>query len=225
MDEPRLGQIIEGPARRDAIHIAVFPATACERLSPGEHVGFPNPGDPEKVGKCEKPLGVVDPFLARDVEAGERFWLFLYPKSVTGLRHAWEHPAFPSSDERGGIPESADLGSARYDAARKWLLDLCEGREEDESADSACLVGVRTLIRLGAAALHSHRLRRADHEFHSIPDEAWDSSLVLETGSDFDLCYRLHPNRVEFWRNMSIVTGIPLPDERAVARSTFGCEC
>ena len=95
---PALGQLItDGDRRRDAIHIAVAPVVASARLMPGQHVGLVRDGSVELVGPCEHNLGIVDPFLSAPVEEGQRFWLFLYPGTITGLRHVWTHPDFAAA--------------------------------------------------------------------------------------------------------------------------------
>ena len=95
MNAPNLGNLItDGERRRDAVHIAVAPVTAAGTLALGQHVGFVAEGDIETVGISKSPVGIVDPFLREPVREGERFWLFLYPNTITGLRHVWTHPAF-----------------------------------------------------------------------------------------------------------------------------------
>ena len=100
---PQLGQLVpDGELRRDAIHIAVAPVTACCDLDPGDGVGLIGPpGDTELAGPVgSNNIGIVDPFLSERVKAGERFWMFLFPNTITGLRHIWTHPAFSSAVKR-----------------------------------------------------------------------------------------------------------------------------
>ena len=109
-----LGTIIGEGQGRDAIHLAVEPVVAGTLLSPGEDVGFLPDGT---VGVCEKALGIVDPFLEDTVKPGERFWLVVYPRQITSLRHVWSHPAFPESDVKGP-PVDASVSEA-------WLRKFC----------------------------------------------------------------------------------------------------
>lgn len=93
MNEPNIGQLCDDLAKRDAIHVAVAPVIAGEALAPGDHVGR-SIGGVFFILSPINCLGIVDPFLKSQVKKGEKFWLFLYPKSTTSLRHVWEHPAF-----------------------------------------------------------------------------------------------------------------------------------
>lgn len=92
MEAPKVGQKITGAAFRDAIHVAIAPVTAADTLEPGQHVGLD--GEGKATGKSTTYIGITDPFLQERVYPGEMFWLFIYPNTVTSLRHAWVHPAF-----------------------------------------------------------------------------------------------------------------------------------
>ncbi len=98
-----LGRIITTPQQRDAIHIAVAPVVAARIMKPGEHVGLNAEG---LAIYSTEPIGLVDPFLKSPVAAGDKFWLFLYPGTITGLRHEWAHPAF--GPEEKAICDKAD---------------------------------------------------------------------------------------------------------------------
>lgn len=131
----KLGNLIDETQRRDAIHIAVAPVVAAHILAPGEHIGFIGDGQ-QTVGRDGQPIGIVDPFLKAAVKAGDRFWMLLYPQTITSLRHDWVHPAFrhegahtesltPSIDDaRRRIKEIAFALDMDYDelmsAAKRW---------------------------------------------------------------------------------------------------------
>lgn len=112
-DVPKLGQLATGNEGRDAIHVAVIPVQAGESLTPGQHVRIVD-GKAMQLGPGD-PLGVVDPFLRRDVIAGDWFWLCLYPQTITSLRHEWTHPAFPAA--------AAPVGDKN--ASTAWLMAFC----------------------------------------------------------------------------------------------------
>lgn len=107
-----LGSIIDDKQKRDAIHIAVEPAIAGHQLRPGQDVGF-SAGVASDIGEF---VGIVDPFLKAPVKGGERFWLLVYPRKITSLRHVWSHPAFP---ETGAVPEARDLSAVEL--SRQWI--------------------------------------------------------------------------------------------------------
>ncbi|QYW02236.1 hypothetical protein PP740_gp037 [Stenotrophomonas phage Philippe] len=106
-----LGLIHFRPEKRDAIHLAVeaVEATAC--FEPGDHIGIIEgkayiagsafPRDQVKLETYPKTVpyhGIVDPFLHRGPNAGERFWFVMKPREVRSLRHVWEHPDFPEGE-------------------------------------------------------------------------------------------------------------------------------
>lgn len=95
-DLPQLGSLLpETERQRDAIHVAIVPVIAEELLQPGQHVGLSRPfGLDNYVSSAAPHIGIVDPYLTESVMAGDRFYLCLYPGTVTGMRHYWKHPDF-----------------------------------------------------------------------------------------------------------------------------------
>ena len=87
-----LGSLITEGETRDAVHIACLPAQAIETLRPGQRVRYKDGRAGNEYGED---LGIVDPFLGMPVRQGEWFWIMLYPRTITGLRHLWTHPMLP----------------------------------------------------------------------------------------------------------------------------------
>lgn len=148
MSDPLLGQFPNPYAQRDAVHVAIIPVTANSKLSPGDKIGvtedsgvFYSDSDPDE------PIGIVDPFLQRSVNKGERFYLCLFPGSVYGMRHHWLHPQFQTKAEsddgksemaRLVVQKCADDAGISLDeivrAANDYLDSgeyLCEGSRWD----------------------------------------------------------------------------------------------
>lgn len=112
-----LGTIIDAEQKRDAIHIAVEPVIAGERLNPGAHITVKD--GVARETSVNKGLGIVDPFLPGPVNKGQRFWFLMYPRMVTSLRHVWAHPAFP--DEVGTPAPAVKSESERW--MRAWAVE------------------------------------------------------------------------------------------------------
>jgi hypothetical protein len=140
-----LGTLIGPDEKRDAIHLAVIPAVCgAAKLHPGEHVyydGDSGAAFPVPVGEG---VGIVDPFLrAGTVNPGDRFWLVVYPREITSLRHVWEHPAFPPSGETETVltapvvHEVREIDGNEYtpDDSETWLRAALSGYYSDDIDD------------------------------------------------------------------------------------------
>lgn len=133
-----LGTIIDENAKRDAIHVAVEPCIAADRLLPGQHVGIV---DGKATRKAEKKLGIVDPFIEDIVMPGERFWLLIYPRTITSLRHVWSHPDF----EENNIPKTAEPELTEKEKSQLWINNFAdEIRQHPESLMNAADKWVET---------------------------------------------------------------------------------
>lgn len=100
---------------RDAVHMAVIAATAVKHVTPGEHVA---------LFQGKEPVGIADPFLKETINPGQRYWLFLYPRTITSLAHHWTHPEIPSQeafDDWVKVKERLENPSSR-----RWLEKFAE---------------------------------------------------------------------------------------------------
>lgn len=103
---------------RDAVHVAVFSAFSNTKLLPGQDVAVVERGEHDaKVAPHGEHVGIVDPFLRHSIEPGARFWVYLYPRTITALSHRWSHPAFEAT-EASYAPPSLKLES------EQWLKDF-----------------------------------------------------------------------------------------------------
>lgn len=151
-----LGSIIDENAKRDAIHLAVEPVVIGEDdMFPGQNVCI-------RGGKVfssgSKLLGIIDPFLKTPPNKGDKVWLIVYPRTISSLRHVWEHPDFKSQqykDKEISIVKSEE-----------WLKDFCE--ETDCPPYEEVLQAA--LENYSSDSLHFSGRDASG----SIPDEFWD---------------------------------------------------
>lgn len=107
---------------RDAVHVAVFSAVAENTVFPGQRVALVGEATQDAIvrGVVGEAIGIVDPFLTDPVFAGSRFWVYLNPRTITGLSHQWTHPAFEETAATYA-PPSDKL------ASEQWLMRFCGG--------------------------------------------------------------------------------------------------
>jgi hypothetical protein len=115
-----IGKLIDQERHRDAIHIAVAPIEAAHELRPGERIGIHEGKAFGAAVGLITAIGIVDPFLTHVILPGQKFYMFLFPGSISSLRHEWEHPAFV-----GVKPMSAPPPSDRVES-EKWLREYAK---------------------------------------------------------------------------------------------------
>lgn len=112
MSKIELGKKIEDrQPKRDAVHICILPALACsyDTLVAGTPVIISDKGVAFKCEDLTKAVGIVDPFLQTELNTGDCFWVFIYPKNITNVRHNWELSGVPKEDiNRDEDPEDTD---------------------------------------------------------------------------------------------------------------------
>lgn len=172
---PKLGSLITDEQHRDAVHIAVAPVTAGMEMYPGEHIGFN--GDAFVVRTDAKHIGIVDPFLRGPVSKGDQFYMFLYPNTITSLRHDWTHPDFQKEDELASM-EPTFHKLKGFPNEEKWIAAFAEkiGTTYHELMDAA----------YAYQTSGEYFCQGGDFDGHYIPEEFWEKyeTIKRETVSD-----------------------------------------
>lgn len=201
-----LGQILPSDPGRDAIHLATYVVAAGEKLFPGQHIGVMDGDKLQAFSTAEKLIGIVDPFLAGPVFPGQMFWLVLYPRTITSLRHVWSHPDF--AVEKPVMAKLADDREASEAWLRKWV-------EHNDCPDYDTLI---------AALKGEWPPTGTDADVDGYPDYynfqwgGWDDESLHFGGKD------AHSDiPPEFWDHISVVLGRTIePEKRA---KHFSCSC
>lgn len=129
-----LGTIIDETQKRDAIHLAVIPVQAGEILYQGQDIGIAEDGKAYLNNGIDfKQIGIVDPFLKDPlgIQVGQWFWLIIYPRKITSLRHVWSHPDVPDSEEVSSIKAPSRDKEASKQFIRNYISENC-GEDPDE---------------------------------------------------------------------------------------------
>ena len=197
-----LGTFIDEYQKRDAIHLAVEPVIAGERLWPGADIRLRD-GKAYRCENQELAVGIVDPFLPHDADPGQRFWLVVYPRKITSLRHVWSHPDFPES-------ELTDVEQI-YDAANK--LDAAQPNLKKVAASEAWIRKYADEIDL----TYNQLMTGADDWVHSNKHSRWPDYLVM--GGILEGV----STSPEFWIQYEILRDVKLDEN--VKTNFFSCSC
>lgn len=181
-----LGKIHEFTEKRDAIHLGVEPTVAGETLYPGQDIGIVE-GQAYPAIHGVKALGIVDPFLTEPVYEGQRFWLVVYPRAITSLRHVWEHPDFapaveleePEPTEEEIHRAAAMMGDPRA-LAKDWItawLEEVNAQLGDGDGNEITFEGLisTAMTHVGTTTWGGDYISRGGaFEGFYTPDEFWD---------------------------------------------------
>lgn len=173
-----IGKLLDGSYERDAVHFAVYPVIATEGLAPGGALQFTDHGPPYVKGTDQfyhhppgmpvrgQGIGIVDPFLSYPVKKGQRFWMFLYPASITALRHSWTHDQIPGTEEERERTVKRVADEILLQPHRQYLADLAKLLNVDPAE----------LMQRADLFLHTgeHWNEGSRFEGTYLPQEFWD---------------------------------------------------
>lgn len=199
-----LGSIIDKNAKRDAIHLAVEPVVAGETLSAGQDVGRKADGTFGSTGIKGKFLGIVDPFLRGRVHIGDRFWLIMYPRQISSLRHVWAHPDFPDEVEVKAVP----MPNAK---------EIVEKHKKNIKMETSAWKAAKERLQEFASELNESYASLMEHATEYV-----ESGTYWSAGDKFESIEM----PIHFWDDFELVTGMTVPDKSDEWYGYFfSCSC
>lgn len=193
-----LGTLIDERAARDAIHVAVEPVIAGTKLAPGQNVKLVD-GVAHYARDVNDGVGIVDPFLHDLVDPGQRFWLLMYPRTITSLRHVWSHPDF--DDVADPAPDK--------NASEAWLRDFCD-RSDCPAYETVIAAAIGGYVEVVDEIYGS--------EAYRIDDYGDGEIFLYFAGRDAH-----SPIPPEFWDHVETVTGQTVPSGKRATHFTCSC--
>ena len=234
---------------RDSVHIAIVALTVGEaEMQPGSAfflahgtTDVARPARPEYGGP--EPIGIIDPFLRLPdghwaIEPGRRVLGFLYPGTVTGMRHHWSHPAFDRRPPTPATRVELTGGVSEKERDREAFLRGLAERPDDEMAHKIYADWLDEQGEHREAARQrdwSAERQRADtwlHEFAERWNFDFDEMIAQAQHEDgyavargIDLHGRLelaHGDEDLFWQHLETLTGLHFSREH---QENFGWSC
>jgi hypothetical protein len=176
---PNLGQVPFAEAKRDAVHVAVVPATAGQRLFPGQRVFlYAGKAQPENSQFNPRCIGIVDPYRLGPVYPDAKFWLCLLPGSVTGMRHQWSHPLFDEEETPPAIGAAVEATAEFKEkmTAKGWL-------EGFATSHGLSMQELEECVREGVA----------NPEEAGMPFDSWDEEEMEDLWQRCEIYFGVRP--------------------------------
>jgi hypothetical protein len=122
MGDIRVGEILPGPAPRDAIHVPAAVFQTAEVMKAGDKVVFVG-NKIKKAGAFSPCLGHVDVWIEGTIPEGSWVVVIFKPGTARKVKHTWSHPAVPHDGEMPREWTREDLD--RVSSALQGVDDMC----------------------------------------------------------------------------------------------------
>ncbi len=197
-----LGKLVEDMSiGRDAIHIAVIPVIAAEKLYPSQKISC-NDLLYAVSDNSDRYMGIVDPFLTSPLFKEDKFYMMLKQDSITGLKHVWSHPII--------------------DSICKDRLENEEDVMDDTSRISDSMIWMRNFAKK-LNMTYSSLMLLADNMFEGENYKIDSNGNITDYGGEDarDLWYS---ESIQFWIHYAIIRNLP-PIKETDDLGGFSCAC